>query len=162
MLKMVGEINGRLLAGIETGRPTRVQVKCQTCHRGLTVPAPIEDVVAHRIGSEGIDSATKEYRDLREKYYGSGSYDFSEGPLNDLAERLTGQKKLDEALAVAALNAELHPRDAWTRLMLAGVHKARGEKDLAIAAYEKALEINPGNAWAKKQLEALKGGAEAK
>ena len=45
-------------------------------------------------------------------------------------------------------------------MMLGGVHKARGETAEAIAAYKKAIELEPENRWAKQQLAALEGGGQ--
>lgn len=155
MMKMVEEINGKLLKPIETGRTETTRVRCVTCHRGVTVPKYIDEIVEQAIQSKGVEAALTEYRELRKKYYGSAAYDFSPGPLNVIVERLGGQQKLDDAFAVARANIELNPTAAYPQLVLARLHLARGEKEQAIAAVRKAVEIEPDNAWAKKQLDEL-------
>ncbi len=155
MMKMVEEINGRLLKPIETGRAETTQVQCVTCHHGLIVPKPIQEIVAHAIEEKGVGPALSEYRELRKQYYGSAAYDFSPRPLNGIVERLMQQQKLDDAFAIATANIELNPADAFPQLLLGRIHLARGEKELAIAAVRKAVELDPTNAWAKKQLDDL-------
>ncbi|HXI04687.1 MAG TPA: c-type cytochrome [Candidatus Saccharimonadales bacterium] len=157
MMKMVTEINGNLLKGIKTDDDTKVEVTCQTCHHGLAVPEPIEDIVAHTIDEKGLAAGIAKYRDLRKERYGTGAYDFSERPLNELARDLAGEKKLDEALAVVQLGIEYNPDSAFSRLVLGGVYKARGQKDEALAAFQKALELDPSSEWAKRQIKALTG-----
>ncbi len=160
MMKMVDSINGKHLAKIETGRDVKVEVTCQTCHHGVGVPQSIDRLLARSIDADGIGAATKLYRELRDKHHGEGAYDFSSGPLNGLAETLGGSEKLDEALAIVEMNIEFHPDDSYTRMMAGGIHQARGENAEAIAAFEKAVEIEPGNRWAKQQLERVKAAAQ--
>lgn len=156
MIRMVDEINGRLLRGIETGRTTRVTVECQTCHHGISVPEPIEDIVARLVATEGVEAALTRHRELREEHYGRAAYDFSKTPLDKVADDLSRSGKTDEALALLRENFKHYPDDTWGLAILGGVHKARGEREEAIAAFKKILEINPESGWAKKGLEDLK------
>jgi hypothetical protein len=155
MMKMVREINENHLKGLETGRASVMEVTCATCHHRLAVPRPIEELLAETIEQEGMEAATKSYRDLRAKHYGGHSYDFTQIPLNSLAERLAGSRKMDEAFAMIELNIEFNPEDSWTRMLQGGLHKAGGDKEKAKASFRKALELDPENRWAKKELEAL-------
>ena len=91
---------------------------------------------------------------LRELAVDSTHYLSSYVPGN-LFLALQRERKADEAFAVVRTGVELFPRSSflWTRL--AEVHTARGEKDAAIAAYRKALEVDPFNRAAAVQLEKL-------
>lgn len=160
MMKMVQAINGTHLKGLNTGRSQVLEVKCITCHHRLTIPMGIEDIVAAKIEAEGAEAAIAEYRKLREEKYGGFAYDFSEIPINSLAEQLARSGKLDEALALLTMNVELKPDVVWTRILLSGVYRERGETEQAVAALEKALEIEPDNPFVKKQLQSLRGSAE--
>lgn len=162
MMKMVADINGKYLAAVDTGRERKVEVKCQTCHHRLAVPEPIEDVVTRKLESDGLEAAMKEYRDLKEKHYGDAAYDFSQVPLNSLAESLARAEKLDESLAFAGMSVELNPDDSFTRMMQGGILKAMGKKEEAAEAYRKAIELDPENRWAKKALADLEAGPEEK
>ena len=98
------------------------------------------------------------YRDARKRYYGGGQYDFSETSLNQFAESLQRQRKPKEMAAVMELNAENTTLTTWGRSLLAMAHKANGEADKAIADFQKLLEANPNDTWAKQQLEELRSG----
>ena len=63
------------------------------------------------------------------------------------------REKLDDALGFAQRAASIEPRDPNIMDTLAEVYLARGEKSNAIATVQKALELNPGNAYLKKRLE---------
>src|SRR5437868_4494443 len=63
MMLMVQEINRR----VDTlpGRaPNGLQVSCMTCHRGISRPIPLSQVVLEAGIAGGADSATKTYRAL--------------------------------------------------------------------------------------------------
>jgi hypothetical protein len=154
MMKMVEEINGKLLAPIETGRTDTTRVRCVTCHRGVTVPKYIDEIVLEAIETKGVDAALADYRELRTKFYGSAAYDFSQGPLNAIVEQLAGQK-IDDAFAVARASIELNPNAAYPQMLLGRLHLMRGERDQAVDALRKAVEIEPTNTWARKQLDEL-------
>jgi len=162
MMKMVEEINGKYLKTLETGRAETTQVRCLTCHRGLTVPKSIHEIVAQAIAEKGVGPALSEYRELREKYYGSAAYDFSPGPLNWVVEQLAREQKYDEAFAIAAANIELNPKEAYPHFLVGRLRLARGEREAAIAAFRKGLKLDPTNDWARKQLEDLTAAEEEK
>ena len=160
MLKMVNDINGKYLEGVQTEGGETTRVRCMTCHRGVSVPRGIDEILAQTIESKGVDAALTEYRELRAKYYGSAAYDFSPGPLNYMVEKLARQKKLDDALAIAKANVELHPDVAHAYASLGRLHAAREEREPAIAALRRAVELDPTNGQAKKQLEELEAAAK--
>ena len=156
MLKLVAQINDTSLKGLETGRSEVTRVRCITCHRGLTVPKTIDEILARSIEARGVAAALTEYRELRTKHYGSGAYDFSQGPLNFTVEKLSRERKLDDALAVATLDVEFNPDAPYPWFLLGRLQLARGDKPAAIAALEKAVARDPTTAQAKKQLDELK------
>jgi tetratricopeptide (TPR) repeat protein len=156
MLRMVQAINDQHLAKLETSRDTLLEVECATCHRSQSLPRFIEDVVAEVLEAQGAEAATGRYRELREEHYGGFTYDFSEAPLNDLGERLARAEKWNEALAVLTLNVEFNPESIWTRMLMASVHLRMGDKAKALQVAEKALAIEPDNAWIKRRIEQIK------
>jgi hypothetical protein len=162
MLKMVNDINGKYLEGVQTEGGETTRVRCMTCHRGLNIPRGIDEVLAQTIESKGVEAALAEYRGLRDKYYGSAAYDFSPGPLNYMVEQLARKQKLDDAVAIAKANVELHPDVAYAYAVLGRLHAAREEREPAIAALRRAVELDPSNAQAKKQLEELEAAAAEK
>lgn len=154
MLKMVAAINRDYISEVPKTPPAEVQ--CVTCHHGLTEPRTLNSVLAEAIDQKGIDSAVVLYHDLRQKYYGSGQYDFGETSLNQLSESLMAQKKNKEALAIMEMSFDSnHPDSVWSYHLLAMAHQANGQVDKAIADYRKVLELHPDDDWAKEQIQAL-------
>ncbi|MDJ0840561.1 MAG: serine hydrolase [Acidobacteriota bacterium] len=66
-----------------------------------------------------------------------------EGVINNLGYRYMREGKLDQALAVFQLNVALFPHKANPYDSLAESHLNRGEYEAAVAAYEKAFQIEP-------------------
>ena len=127
---------------------------CVTCHRRLAKPETLDDVLAAAVEKDGVEGALQEYRELREQHYGQGVYDFSPRPLNHLAENLARKGgDVDGALTVMRRNVELHPEAVNSHLMLGRLYFEKGDREAAIAAFERGLEIEPDNRWAKRQLE---------
>ena len=154
MLKMVDAINKDYLAKI--GKASPVQVQCVTCHRALSRPVPINTLMSEVIEKKDVNAAILQYRELRTKYYGSARYDFTQTPLNQLAETLLAKDKPKDAVAIMEMNVEFNnPPGPWTSSVLAMSHKANGDTEKAKADFQKILEIQPDNKWAKDQLEEL-------
>lgn len=156
MLEMTREINQTFLP--RTGREELLRVSCATCHHGQARPQTLEEVLAGAVAEDGVEAALARYRELRERYYGSSTYDFSERALTSLAERLVGEQKVSEAIAFLELNTELYPDSAMSYFYLGELHGRSGEKAKAIASFEKALELNPQNPVVRQKLERLKQG----
>jgi len=156
MLRMVATINQDYIAKLGKAAPT--QVECVTCHRGLSTPATMNSLLADTLDKKGISAAVALYRSLRKETLGSGQYDFGETPLNQLTESLLKQHKTKEAAAIMELNIEVNtPPSLWSYNLLAMSHAANHETEKAKADYAKILELNPQDAFAKKQLEHLNG-----
>jgi tetratricopeptide (TPR) repeat protein len=154
MLEMVAAINRDYISKVTKTPP--IQVQCVTCHHGLTQPRTLNSVLAETIDQKGIDSAVAQYHDLRQKYYGSGQYDFGETSLNQLTEALLAQKKNKEALAIMETSFDSnHPDSVWSYHMLAMTHEVNGQTEKAIADYRKVLELHPDDDWAKQQIVSL-------
>lgn len=154
MLRMVDAINQEYIAKL--GRATSNRVECVTCHHGLSIPRTMNAVLAETLEKKDIPAAIARYRELRKQDYGGGQYDFGETPLNQLTESLLKQNKAKEAVAMMELNVEVNtPPSLWSYNLLAMAHKANKESEKAKADYQKILELNPQDAWAKKQLEEL-------
>jgi len=159
MLRMVDAINQEHVAKLESHTANRVQ--CVTCHHALSKPTTMNALLAETIEKKDIAAAVDLYRDLRKRVYGSGEYDFGETPLNQLTESLLKQQKTKEAAAIMELNTEVNaPPSLWSYNLLAMAHAANKETDKAKADYQKILELNPQNEFAKKQLEELNRGKQ--
>jgi hypothetical protein len=156
MLQMVATVNRDYISKV--AQPAPVQVECVTCHHGVTQPRTLNSILAEAIGKQGSDAAVAIYQDLRTKYYGTGAYDFSDVPLNQLTESLLAQKKTKEAVAIMEMNfAANNPTSVYSYHMLAMSHQANGQTEKARQDYAKDVELHPDDVWAKKQLETLTG-----
>ncbi len=78
-----------------------------------------------------------------------------EAAINRAGYRLLGSERVDEAVAVLALNAEVFPASSNVWDSLAEAHMARGDRDRAIEFYRRSLELDPGNDNARERLAEL-------
>ena len=161
MLKMVRAVNGECLARIpelaDTGSIPRVQVQCVTCHHGTALPQTLADVLARDVATKGVAAAVQHYQQLKTEYYGSGAYDFREGSLEMLATQLSAGGKADDALAILDLAAQEFPQSGVVPFVRGEVLLKKGDRAGAIAAYQRALELQPRNEAARRRLAELQG-----
>ncbi len=160
MLRMAREINETHLGELELGEATGVRVRCVTCHRGQSRPVLLQDLLSETLQAEGLDAAVARYRELRQRFYGSHTYDFSEGSLSELAQGLALEGKMEEALGLADLNLEHYPESFMTHHLKGEIYMQQGEVESAIESLERSLELHPENPRAKQLLEQLKSEGE--
>jgi len=158
MLRMSMAINDTFLAELPGRGEPNVRVTCVTCHRGVRRPAPIEDIVRQTLEAEGLEAAARTYRELRQRHYGGFAYDFSDRPLQGLAEALA-ESNAEAARALLELNLEFNPTSGGTLFALAQIHDDAGDAARAIELYRKVLEVQPGNQRAQRRLQELGGGS---
>jgi hypothetical protein len=158
MLKMTSAVNADWISKVGTAPAKTVSVRCMTCHRGLPEPVLTPDVLADSLAAGGPDSAVAAYKELRSKYYGTGSYDFGEDMLVSFAQDLAGKDKPDAALRMLELNLQYFPESGETYQVLGMVYAGMGKKDEAVAALEKAVQLEPDNRRLRMMLERVQGG----
>src|SRR3989442_8961545 len=89
MMRMVEEINRRLDTLPEHAQMTsHVEVTCNTCHRGVSRPMSLEQLMQETAQTAGGDSATPAYRGPRERFYRRPAYDFGQATLDLAALRV--------------------------------------------------------------------------
>lgn len=155
MLRMVDSLNRSVFASLPGRSDPPVVIQCVTCHRGLSKPTTLQAELAKTIEQSGVDSAIKQYRGLRETVALDGYYDFTEWRINELARQLVGAGRNAEAIAILEMNAEFNPRSVSIALELGGLYHQRGERDKAIASFQRALQLNPQNQQARQRLTEL-------
>lgn len=161
MIKMVKEINTKYLADFHDDKSQGIQVNCQTCHSGKPTPISLEEKLKQTFDAAGLDSTVKQYRSLREQFYGGNTYNFKEGTLLRLADKIAEDStKMAAAIAVVNLNIEMYPTFAFSYTHLASWYEDAGNKQGAIDNYKKAIELTPGPRaeQMKKRLEKLQSG----
>jgi tetratricopeptide (TPR) repeat protein len=154
MIRMVSAINAQYLASLPTRRDPAIVVSCATCHRGLTQPRPIQQVILTAYKGGGIGAADSTYRALRARYFGSGSYDFGDGPLTEVAAAVQRQGQAADAIRLYQLNIELFPASDLAYRQLGFAYLSMSDTAAALATFRKRLELQPDNPEAK-QLVAL-------
>jgi hypothetical protein len=120
---------------------------------GLDPRKAIGQLLSTTIASSGMDAAVNQYQDL--KATSAANYRFDERELNDLGYKLIRANKFKEAICIFQLNVEAYPNSANTYDSLAEGYMDDGEKALAIANYEKSLQLNPKNRNAVLMLQKL-------
>lgn len=112
--------------------------------------------VLYDLIEEGADDAklkavAAEFAEAKPDYY------FIESQINGFGYRFLQLEKPAEAVRLFGVNAKLYP-DSWNVYdSLAEALLATGEKDQAIAMYEKSVELNPENENGKTALAAIRG-----
>jgi polyisoprenoid-binding protein YceI len=148
-----------LVAGTKPG--TAVALQCMTCHRGLPRPETLDAALERVLRADGVEAAVRTYQELRAQYLGRGSYDFSERPVNTLAERLLDDKRGRDARRLLEVSAQFNPDAAWQQHLLGEARLAEGDRSGAVQAFERALSLNPHNDLTRKRVEELRPAAPA-
>ena len=156
MMRMVKAIDGEYLTQLPTHSQPPVAVTCMTCHRGVSVPRPLDQVILTAYDSGGVDSATAKYTALRERYYGRASYDFSEAALAAVSQSLVSRGRPADAAKVSALNTRVSPTSAFAFRQAADAQLAAGDTAGAVGSLQRALAINPNDQQAKRTLDRVK------
>jgi CubicO group peptidase (beta-lactamase class C family) len=102
-----------------------------------------------------VAAAIAEYRKLKAE--NSPTYDFSEAELNKLGYQLLGAKRTKDAIEIFKLNVEMFPKSSNVYDTLGETYLADDQKDLALANYKKAVELDPANANALLIVRRLEG-----
>ena len=157
MMLLAREINAKMPEAVGKAADSTTRVGCATCHHGLPIPKQITDIVTEAAASGGASAGLAKYKELRDKFYGGGAYDFSENSLLMVAQRANAASKADDALTYLQANIEFNPKSSRSYQMMSAIHNGKGDKASAIKDLEKAIELDPNNAQAKAQLQQLKG-----
>ena len=155
MMRMVAAINDDHLPA--AGRAGATQVACVTCHSGVRIPAQIGDVLLATLESDGVEAAVSEYRELRDEYFGRAAYDFGQGPLNTVAETLARRGDMEEALSVIQMNVEYNGDQPFPHVLHAQILMQMEDREGAVAAMERAVELAPDSEQFRALLERMRG-----
>ncbi len=145
MLQMMQEINRSHLAKIKKPAPELLQVSCVTCHRRQTRPMSLSQTLIATVEADGSAAALARYHELREQHYGSDAYDFSDRSLRELSSALATKDRLADALTFLRLNLQYFPESLRSHVQLAELLNESGDTAGALASYERALELKPGD-----------------
>ncbi len=158
MLDMVHHINEEHLAEVPERPTPKVEVRCVTCHRGVARPRLLDEDLTLTLADSGLDAAVRRYRDLRQRYYGSGSYDFREIVLTEVARAEARAGRADNAIGLLNLNAEFNAMSAQIPAALGDVLLQKGDTAGAVAQYRTAVSRDSTFGPARARLRQLMGG----
>lgn len=156
MLRMVRAIDGDFLSKMAGRVQPPVTVSCATCHRGVALPRPLQQVLMMAYDSGGVNGVLGTYGSLRAQYYGRAAYDFGEVPLSDVADSIRLRGKIADAVRVHHLNMEENPTSTFALRQAAAADVLAGDTLSALQSLERALTINPRDNQAQAALTKLR------
>jgi putative CocE/NonD family hydrolase len=106
-------------------------------------PPPTQDAFFEIIHTQGAVAATETFR--RAKQAAPDTVLFAELALNRVGYEYLGRGEVDEAIEIFRLNVEAYPDAFNTYDSLGEAYMVKGEIALAVANYEKSVELNPEN-----------------
>jgi len=113
---------------------------------------PLVDSLDAAYSRGGLEAMRQAYRDLAPVYRATGRS--TESDLNRMGYLLLGRGRPEDALEVFALNVQEHPDSFNVYDSLGDAQLRAGRRDAGLASYRRSVEVNPGNAHAKRVLAA--------
>ncbi len=101
----------------------------------------------------GADKGVQAFQQIRKE--NPAAVVFSEFSVNGLGYLLLSRNRLQEAITVFKLNVEAYPNSFNVYDSLGEAYMRNGDKEPAIANYQKSLELNPDNQNGKDMLKRL-------
>ena len=105
------------------------------------------------IGDKSIDEACEKLRAMHSRPDG---YYILHPEIDQFAYRLMLDGKLDDALKIMKVLSELFPDSGMAFDSLGEAYLRKGDKDLALANFQKSLELDPKNRNAEEKLKSLR------
>ena len=155
MIAMTRDLNVQVQLATGKAPIEATRVECATCHRGVTIPKRLGQIIAETLQYKGAEAAVAQYRDLRTRYYGRGSYDFGEDELVSVARPIASIRP-DDAIALLQLNIEFNPRSARSYALIGFAYTRKFDDESAISNVQKAVDLEPENGEFQGQLAQLK------
>jgi tetratricopeptide (TPR) repeat protein len=107
------------------------------------------------VEANGIDEGIKIFHVMREESSNFNRFVFEEWVIRSMGLTYMSNQQMAEAIEVFKLNVEQYPESWETYKDLAEAYLESGSKALAKEYYQKALDINPGDAGIKEALDRL-------
>lgn len=157
MMQMVHDVNTNYVDKVEGDPARKVKVECITCHHGQHRPRMLADVLSDVLERDGLDSTVARYHELRDEYYGSFTYDFTDEPLSEVAEGQAEAGEFGNAITLLKLNLEMNPESPFVMYQLGEAYAASGDTAKAVEQLESCQKVMP-NPRLEHRLNELKGG----
>jgi hypothetical protein len=95
------------------------------------------------IEEEGIEEATRKFREMKDEQRTFHRYHFPEWMLRSMGLNYLSTNQVERAIGIFRLNTQQHP-ESWQAFSdLAEAYAKSGDRERAIQNHQKALEINP-------------------
>lgn len=101
-----------------------------------------------------FEKAISIYKNLKQS--GSNRKLLNEVVINQVGYTLLREKKFDPAIALFKLNTEFYPNSSNVYDSLGEAYMLKGDKELAIANFQRSLNLDPGNVNAVQMINKLK------
>ncbi|MCP5102632.1 MAG: tetratricopeptide repeat protein [bacterium] len=124
--------------------------------KGLKLAPSFGEFIS-RVREAGFDKIAGVYTEIKKDFPG---YTLVEDRLTDLAYDLFPGKDLGKLLPLLKFTVELFPKSSYGYYGLGEIYALTGDKEAAVKALEKSIELNPRSRMAKKKLEELKKSKE--
>lgn len=157
MLRMLGTINDHLNK-IEPSEATRVNMWCHTCHRGRPRPTTLEEELQLAFATGGEAAVVARALELRDPEERRGMHSPARETAS-FAHEMAETKHLQAGLAVTDLLVAMEPGSALAWATSGDLLAAKGDSIRAVAAYERALELEPGDSRIEAKLRELRAPA---
>ena len=152
MLRMMLEMNRRIGKLEKNDEHTFAEVTCISCHRGQTRPILIQTALDEALAEGGAEAAIRKYNELKDHYFGSGTFDFSPFTLSRYAKLLVNNGSVTDGLSLAIFSAEINPDTSYPQTTLGDINMTLGQFSEAIQAYENSLSITPEVKFVQRRL----------
>jgi CubicO group peptidase (beta-lactamase class C family) len=117
------------------------------------IKKPLHTTLGRTLLEQGAAAAVRQYRDL--KAATPDDYDFREVALNRLGYWLLTHDRAVEAVEIFKLNVEAWPKSANPYDSLGEAYRKLGQRELSLASYRRALELDPALASAVQAVKEL-------
>jgi len=119
-----------------------------------STPATIEEALEKAL-PRGLDGALAAYT----AYVGDPLHRYLPGQerrLNSVGYKLLAEKRVQDAIVIFEVNARAHP-DSWNAFdSLGEAYLAANDRERALQAYTRSLDLNPANDNAKRMIVTIK------
>ena len=100
-----------------------------------------------------VEALKAHYRELKKT--APDRYEFGVVALYNLGYYLLGRERIEDAIAVFALNVEAHPEHSGAHGALGEAYMRGGDRKAAIRHLQKAVDLMPDNTRRRAMLDAL-------
>jgi len=114
----------------------------------------LTEILTEALRAGDLTGMVKQYRGYREDP--AHAYIETESAVNTLGYSLINQNLVDDAIEIFKLNVDAYPSSANVYDSLAEAYLRKGNKELAIKFYTKAVEVDPNFASSIEALRQLK------